>query len=469
MTVTRRYTFKLYPSASQCDRMHKVRRGHCNLYNALIEHRRYMSRGGRKGVSFFDQCKELTALRRECPEWAEFYRACQEITAKRVDAAYQKFFANIKAKRAGATDRFSEPRFKAFKFYPGWGYGAHDKKGWRMVQTGPRSGRVTLRDVGTLRYRGCFPVDEVEIRTAEVIWRDEEWWLSVVARMEPRRKSGRAAVTIKLDLVDTFAKLGRRNGLTDGFLNDDPSNHSQLSEGYGLSPEGSPENGGDCGVFRPSDGSQPPEGSPENGGDCGRQGRRSPQGLPEDSPENGGDCGKADHFNGDTFPDGATKTGGDCGGEAVHEWLTLLDGAPKVGGACGNHVGKRGARNRRRKEIRAVRRRKNNMHVITARIARQARSVEVTRPASFKEITKSGRGNERSWGAMVKSKARLNRHILDQTPAAFLQALAYKVEEAGGAYAEITDDQPVADIGNKLVATAKKVRKVRATARRKAA
>ena len=425
MTVTRRYTFKLYPSASQCDRMHKVRRVHCNLYNALIEHRRYMSRGGRKGVSFFDQCKELTALRRECPEWAEFYRACQEITAKRVDAAYQKFFANIKAKRAGATDRFSEPRFKAFKFYPGWGYGAHDKKGWRMVQTGPRSGRVTLRDVGTLRYRGCFPVDEVEIRTAEVIWRDEEWWLSVVARMEPRRKSGRAAVTIKLDLVDTFAKLGRRNGLTDGFLNDDPSNHSQLSEGYGLSPEG--------------------------------------------SPENGGDCGKADHFNGDTFPDGATKTGGDCGGEAVHEWLTLLDGAPKVGGACGNHVGKRGARNRRRKEIRAVRRRKNNMHVITARIARQARSVEVTRPASFKEITKSGRGNERSWGAMVKSKARLNRHILDQTPAAFLQALAYKVEEAGGAYAEITDDQPVADIGNKLVATAKKVRKVRATARRKAA
>lgn len=403
MTVTRRYTFKLYPSASQCERMHEVRRVHCNLYNALIEHRRYMSRGGRKGVSFFDQCKELTALRRECPEWAEFYRACQEITAKRVDAAYQKFFANIKAKRAGATDRFSEPRFKAFKFYPGWGYGAHDKKGWRMVQTGPRSGRVTLRDVGTLRYRGCFPVDEVEIRTAEVIWRDEEWWLSVVARMEPRRKSGRAAVTIKLDLVDTFAKLGRRNGLTDGFSNDDPSNHSQLSEGYGLSPEDSPENGGDC------------------------------------------------------------------GGEAMHEWLTLPDGAPKVGGACGNHVGKRGARNRRRKEIRAVRRRKNNMHVITARIARQARSVEVTRPASFKEITKSGRGNERSWGAMVKSKARLNRHILDQTPAAFLQALAYKVEEAGGAYAEITDDQPVADIGNKLVATAKKVRKVRATARRKAA
>ncbi|WP_448525387.1 helix-turn-helix domain-containing protein [Parathermosynechococcus lividus] len=55
MTVTRRLTFRLYPSRQQAAMLHRWHRLHCSLYNAAVYHRKtqYQKFGHR--VDYFEQ------------------------------------------------------------------------------------------------------------------------------------------------------------------------------------------------------------------------------------------------------------------------------------------------------------------------------------------------------------------------------------------------------------------------------
>lgn len=122
---------------------------------------------------------------------------------------------------------------------------------------------------------------------------------------------------------------------------------------------------------------------------------------------------------------------------------------------------------RRRKgrlEAKQARRRREVLHAWTTDVVRRASSLLVVRPASVIEATESGRGDVKRWGAMVQTKAELNRHILSQAPALAASMLRYKAEEAGIEHREIGHDELLA--GNELVRTAIEVRKLRRTIRR---
>lgn len=117
-----------------------------------------------------------------------------------------------------------------------------------------------------------------------------------------------------------------------------------------------------------------------------------------------------------------------------------------------------------RLEARRARQRKEALHEWTTAIIARASSVTVIKPASVKKATASAKGDEREWGAAVKTKAALNRHVLDQCVFMTAQMLKYKAEEAGIPYYECAHDDLV--VGGELVKATKEVRRTRKVVQR---
>jgi putative transposase len=78
-------------------------------------------------------------------------------------------------------------------------------------------------------------------------------------------------------------------------------------------------------------------------------------------------------------------------------------------------------------------RRKDFLHKLTARLA-ATHPLIATEALTVKNMTASARGTLEAPGRNVAQKTGLNRSILDTAPAAFLNMLRYKAEEAGSEY-----------------------------------
>ncbi|MXX89233.1 MAG: transposase [Boseongicola sp. SB0665_bin_10] len=80
-------------------------------YNAALEERIDFHRKTGKSRTYFDQCKALTACRRELPEMAECAVGIQRGTLKRLDESFKGFFNRLKK---GAKAGF--PKFRGRRF-----------------------------------------------------------------------------------------------------------------------------------------------------------------------------------------------------------------------------------------------------------------------------------------------------------------------------------------------------------------
>ena len=65
MSVTRRVTFRLYPTTAQKKQLFEWKRLHCYLYNACVEHRRTSYQKLGKSINYLDQ--QLAFARRGLP------------------------------------------------------------------------------------------------------------------------------------------------------------------------------------------------------------------------------------------------------------------------------------------------------------------------------------------------------------------------------------------------------------------
>lgn len=140
--VTRRQTFRLYPNKAQEKALFGARRLHCYLYNACVSHRQTEYKLGNKSVDYYTQQNALPAFKKEWVEFAALNSQALQGTVKRVDLAYQSFFAGQRGK----------PRFKSIRHYSGWTYTSFT--GWKTNSEG-LNGTVTLNDLGiTLKMRG---------------------------------------------------------------------------------------------------------------------------------------------------------------------------------------------------------------------------------------------------------------------------------------------------------------------------
>src|SRR4051812_8645866 len=105
--VHRRVTYRLYPSPAQATEMGRLCELHRGLYNAALQERADAWRLARKSVGYAEQCRSLTQVRREDPEYLGVNAQSLQVSLKRLDLAFQAFFMRVKAGE--------EPGFPRFK------------------------------------------------------------------------------------------------------------------------------------------------------------------------------------------------------------------------------------------------------------------------------------------------------------------------------------------------------------------
>lgn len=209
----RRVTYRIYPNREQELKLLEIRRLHQQLYNAALEERIQAYRKQGVSRSFSDQCKTMTELRAELPEYQALNAQACQVTLKRVDEAYAHFFRRLKdptCKKAGF------PRFKSLKRYSGWGYKTHGD-GWKLF-AGEKHGHLRLSGVGLLKLRGEARTLGTP-KTLQILYQQDKWYASVVMDCEPIRESGEKAVGIDWG-VETFATLAQDDESLEAIANE---------------------------------------------------------------------------------------------------------------------------------------------------------------------------------------------------------------------------------------------------------
>ena len=501
--VIRRYTYRLYPTRTQAEALQAQRRLHCDLYNACLQQRIEAWSRQRKPLGFFDQTREIKELRQVCPAYSDAGASALAGTVRRLDKAFQHFFRRARS-GAGASSGF--PRFRSFDHYPGFSLGPH-RDGWRFdpgEDARRTNGRLYVKGIpGMISARGRMPGtgaalsemdEEIEIKAADIVWRDDRWNLSIVVRMPVRRRAGQFETDVRLSLTKEFARVeiradgGHAAGPSLFWMNGEGRIVTGFQEPGSQLDAGTPESGSDRGyagegAARPVD-----AGTPESGSDRGvRQGRRVT--APDaGTPESGSDRGSVrSALHSEPAGAGVPETCSDR--ELVNHKILSEHGAgerdageqhdpaasPGVNITPQEKIAalqrqldryQRGScRQRRlRKRIAGIhrrlrRRRHEELHLWSSLIVTGASRLVLTAPRSIKEATRSGKGTRRDPGAAVQDKAELNRHLLDQAPAESIRMLEYKCAEAGIPVERIDCDDIL--IGNRMVEEARFARAAR--------
>lgn len=189
----RKVEYKMYPSSTQNVSMEDLRVHHHQLYNWALKDRIETYREFGYGLNFSDQCKINTQYRQRRSNCRLFNANAQseQVTIKRVQLAFDGFFRRLKE---GGKAGF--PRFKSFERFKGWGYKSHGD-GWKLSLNPKKHGAVYLADVGVMKIRGRARNEGGIPQTAEVIRRQDGWYLSVSFEYSSiNRESGNKAVAL---------------------------------------------------------------------------------------------------------------------------------------------------------------------------------------------------------------------------------------------------------------------------------
>jgi putative transposase len=216
MPVHRRVTYRLYPSPAQAAEMERACDLHRGLYNAALQERRDAWRLARKSVGYAEQCRSLTQVRRENPEYLGVNAQSLQVTLKRLDLAFQAFFRRVKA---GEAPGF--PRFKGRDRFPGFGFKSHGD-GFRFTPgTGWRHGRLRLSGIGEMPARGEARTPG-RVVSCDVQRKADGWFLSLVLECAPfRERTGDREAGLDWG-VETFATLAYSPDEFAAFPNDRP-------------------------------------------------------------------------------------------------------------------------------------------------------------------------------------------------------------------------------------------------------
>ncbi|MGB3299147.1 MAG: transposase [Phormidesmis sp.] len=189
--LTRRVTYRLYPTKQQTDKLFEWKRLHCYLYNAALADRRDMYKRWEISVDYFGQQNCLPAFKEEWPEFKELGSQALQATLKRVDFAFERFFKGLGG----------YPKFKGNRFYSGWTYPA--KAGWKALTDG-KHGSLALSNLGTIKMRGNARTWGSP-NTCTIFYRHGKWYASITVKCEPVRMTAGGSIGIDLGCKDAVS------------------------------------------------------------------------------------------------------------------------------------------------------------------------------------------------------------------------------------------------------------------------
>lgn len=195
--VTRRVTFKLYPSAAQATVLHRWRAMHKDLYNASVVNRRTQYKKFGHSVNYFEQQNSLPGFKQVWPEYKQLGSHALQATLKRVDFAFRRFFLHLGG----------YPKFKSLRHYSGWTYPC--KAGWKVESDGG-NGHLKLSNLGRMQMRGQARTWG-QATTCTIFVREGRWYASITVECQPERETGPEAVGIDLGCKEAITlSTGRK-------------------------------------------------------------------------------------------------------------------------------------------------------------------------------------------------------------------------------------------------------------------
>lgn len=197
--MNRKVTYRVYPTKKQEIRLFEVLNLHRQLYNYALEQRiRVYSDCWNKQLSYYDQAKDLTDLRKYDENYRNLVCQSEQQTLIRLDRAYKSFFRRLKS---GEKPGF--PRFKSFDRYPGWNYPVYNR-GWSLNLESKQK-TLTLHEVGTIKIRGNSRNIGTP-KTLDICHKHGKWYASVTIECTPVRNKGTKEVGLDWG-VKTFATI----------------------------------------------------------------------------------------------------------------------------------------------------------------------------------------------------------------------------------------------------------------------
>ncbi len=145
-----------------------------------------------KSIRLGEQEKALKVIRTDVPGWKGLVHTHEAQTVlKRLDRAFQAFFARVKRGQAPGF-----PRFRSTGRFAGWGYKEHGN-GFRVdLRADGKHGHASLFGIGRMRIRGKGRMAG-RICKADVLHTARGWLLSVVIEtsqaMRPKATGGAMA------------------------------------------------------------------------------------------------------------------------------------------------------------------------------------------------------------------------------------------------------------------------------------
>src|SRR5271165_591554 len=159
---------RLYPTSAQVERLQRMLDVTCQLYNALLDERRYAWTAHRRRVTNKQQYAELTTLRAEDARVASVYRECEDAVLHRLDLAFAAFFRRVKSRRDDEKPGYprfrSRHRWKQLEF----------PHGNRALKFNAAQSRVQIPGVGSVALRKGRVVPE--FGRAFVVEKNGRWY-----------------------------------------------------------------------------------------------------------------------------------------------------------------------------------------------------------------------------------------------------------------------------------------------------
>ena len=194
--LTRRITYRLYPSTSQLNKLFYWRRLHAYIYNGAVSNRITQYRKFNHSVDYFEQQASLPGFKQTWVEYKELNAGSLQATLKRVDFAFTRFFQGLA----------KYPKFKPIKRYSGWTY-PDSRQGFKVHSDG-KNGYLELTDLkckiqmrGTARTWG-------KPTTCTIVHRNGKWFASITVKCVPQRETGRSAIGLdfgcKTAIADSY-------------------------------------------------------------------------------------------------------------------------------------------------------------------------------------------------------------------------------------------------------------------------
>lgn len=189
--ITRRITYRLYPSRQQEQTLHSWRKMHCALYNAAVYNRKTQYQQFGHSVNYLEQQNCLPAFKEVWPEYKQLGSHALQATLKRVDFSFVRFFKGL----AGY------PKFKALRRYAGWTYPC--TSGWK-AKTNGSNGRLEITNLGSIPMRGKARTWGTPT-TCTILCRHGKWYASITVQCEPVRATSNDSIGIDLGCKDAIS------------------------------------------------------------------------------------------------------------------------------------------------------------------------------------------------------------------------------------------------------------------------